>query len=89
MGFEPMNTGFADLQGAFAPVCTRFVPIVDSMDYRFHSQRIQALLNRYPLHFPLQCLERSEAFFNARVRAYLCCKLLPRGSSRTKACATR
>jgi hypothetical protein len=50
MGFEPMNTGFADLQGAFALVCPRFVPLVYSMDYRFHSQGIQAHLNRHPLH---------------------------------------
>jgi hypothetical protein len=55
MGVEPMNTGFADLQGAFALVCTRFVPIVYSTDYRFHFQRIQAHLNRHPLHYPLQC----------------------------------
>src|SRR5947209_2411423 len=50
MGVEPMNTGFADLQGAFALVCPRFVPIVYSTDYRFHFQRIQAHLNRHPLH---------------------------------------
>jgi hypothetical protein len=55
MGFEPMNTGFADLQGAFALACTRFGPIVYSTDYRFHSQRIQVHLDRHPLHFPLQC----------------------------------
>jgi hypothetical protein len=55
MGFEPMNTGFADLQGAFALVCPRFVPLVYSMDYRFYSRRIQAHLNRHPLHYPLQC----------------------------------
>jgi hypothetical protein len=54
MGFEPMNTGFADLQGAFALACPRLVPIVYSTDYRFHFQRIQAHLNRHPLHFPLQ-----------------------------------
>jgi hypothetical protein len=53
MGVEPMNTGFADLQGAFALACPRLVPIVYSTDYRFHFQRIQAHLNRHPLHFPL------------------------------------
>jgi len=55
MGFEPMNPGFADLQGAFALACPRFVPIVYSTDYRFRFQRIQAHLNRHPLHYPLQC----------------------------------
>ena len=54
MGFEPMNTGFADLQGAFALACPGFVPFVYSTDYRFHFQLIQAHLNRHPLHFPLQ-----------------------------------
>jgi hypothetical protein len=55
VGIEPTNTGFADLQGAFVLACPRFVPIVYSTDYRFHFQRIQAHLNRHPLHYPLQC----------------------------------
>jgi hypothetical protein len=38
MGVEPMNTGFADLQGPFGLVCPPFVPLVYSMDYGFHFQ---------------------------------------------------
>jgi hypothetical protein len=63
MGFEPMNTGFADLQRAFARSCTRLGPIVYSTNYRFHLQDIQAHLNRYPLQFPLQSDHQSFAGF--------------------------
>jgi len=44
MGVEPMNIGFADLQGPFGLVCFWFVFLVYSMDYGFHFQRIQAHL---------------------------------------------
>ena len=53
-GIEPSNTGFADLQTAFCPVCTRCVSLVFIGFIPRSFQPIQAPLNRHPLHFPLQ-----------------------------------